>query len=252
MGPQAGQKKHRDDAIVASAIVAPLKTEQTNADCIASIEASAAREPAAPSTKSERAEEDCAAPMGRGATAIMERLAASVGLLEEATPRFAAALDIPKGGVLLALPALLVSGLLRHSSKYFHLPKGFYGLKTIFLLLAFMALARLKSVEALRYHAPGEWGKLLGLDRAPEVCTLRVKLKHLADQGQALSWSAELCKEWMMERPDEAAVLYVDGHVRVYHGRTKQLPKHYVARERLCLSATADYWVNAMDGRPLW
>jgi len=107
--------------------------------------------------------------MGRGATAVMERLAASLGFLNEATPRFAAALDLPKGGVLLALPALLVSGLLRHSSKYFQLPKGFYGLKTIFLLLAFMALARLKSVEQLRYYAPGEWGKLLGLDRAPEA-----------------------------------------------------------------------------------
>jgi hypothetical protein len=91
--------------------------------------------------------------MGRGATATMERLAASLGLLTEVTPRFVAALDIPKGGVLLALPALLVSGLLRHAGKYFQLPKGFYGLKTIFLLLAFMALARLKSIEALRYYA---------------------------------------------------------------------------------------------------
>ena len=190
--------------------------------------------------------------MGRGATATMERLAASLGKLDEATPRFAPALDVPKGGVLLALPALLLSGLLRHSGKYFHLPSGFYGLKTIFLLLAFMALGRLKSVEALRYYAPGEWGKLLGLDRAPEVRTLRIKLKHLADQEQAFSWSSTLCKEWMHEAPEEAAVLYVDGHVRVYHGTTKTLPKHYVARERLCLSATVDYWVNAMDGKPFF
>jgi len=40
--------------------------------------------------------------------------------------------------------------------------------------------------------------------------------------------------------------------VRVYHGTAKTLPKHYVARERLCLSATADYWVNAMDGKPFF
>jgi prepilin-type processing-associated H-X9-DG protein len=190
--------------------------------------------------------------MGRGATATLERLAASLGLLDEAAPRFAAALDIAKGGVLLALPALLVSGLLRNAGKHFQLPKGFYGLKTIFLLLAFMALARLKSIEELRYYAPGEWGKLLGVDRAPEVRTLRVKVKHLADQDQAFSWSAELCKEWMMAGPDEASVLYVDGHVRVYHGKTRQLPKHYIARQRLCLSATADYWVNAMDGKPFF
>jgi hypothetical protein len=190
--------------------------------------------------------------MGRGATATMERLAASLGQLAEATPRFACALDLPKGGVLLALPALLVSGLLRHSAKYFRLPAGFYGLTSIFLLLAFMALGRLRSIEALRYYAPGEWGKLLGLDRAPEVRTLRLKLKHLADQEQAFSWSSTLCKEWMLEAPEEAAVLYVDGHVRVYHGTAKVLPKHYVARERLCLSASADYWVNAMDGKPFF
>ena len=190
--------------------------------------------------------------MGRGATATLERLAASVGLLNEASPRFAAALDIAKGGVLLALPALMVSGLLRHASQYFRLPKGFYGLTSILLLLAFMALARLRSMEALRYYAPGEWGKLLGTDRAPEIRTLRIKLKHLAEQDQAFAWSARLCQEWMMEAPDQAAVLYVDGHVRVYHGKTKQLPKHYVARERLCLSATADYWVNAMDGKPFF
>ena len=55
-----------------------------------------------------------------------------------------------------------------------------------------------------------------------------------------------------MDAPDEAAVLYVDGHIRVYHGSAKRLPKHYVARERLCLIATADYWVNAMDGKPFF
>jgi len=38
---------------------------------------------------------------------------------------------------------------------------------------------------------------------------VRIKLKHLADQEQAFSWSSALCKEWMLEAPDEAAVLYV-------------------------------------------
>jgi hypothetical protein len=92
--------------------------------------------------------------MGRGAKATIERLAASLGELDEAAPRFEAALDIPRGGVLL--PELLVSGLLRHADKYFRVPAGFYGLKTIFLLLAFMALARLRSIESLHYYPPGE------------------------------------------------------------------------------------------------
>lgn len=56
----------------------------------------------------------------------------------------------------------------------------------------------------------------------------------------------------MAASPEAAAVLYVDGHVRVYHGAQTRLPKHYVARERLCLRATADYWVNAMDGQPFF
>ena len=90
--------------------------------------------------------------MGRGATATLERMAASLGQLEEVELSFNRAVDLPHGGVLLALPALLVSGLLSHTSKYFSLPAGFYGLKTIFLLLAFMSLSqRIKSIEALRY-----------------------------------------------------------------------------------------------------
>jgi hypothetical protein len=99
--------------------------------------------------------------------------------------------------VLFALPALLAIGLLHQAHKYFQLPKGYYGLESLFLMLAFLALARLPSLEQLRYCAPGEWGKLLGLDRIPEVRTLRKKLALLSEQEQASSWSAELCAQWM-------------------------------------------------------
>src|SRR4029077_16281150 len=43
-----------------------------------------------------------------------------------------------------------------------------------------------------------------------------------------------------------------DGHVRVYHGKLTDLPRRYIAHERLCLRGTTDYWVNAMDGRPFF
>ncbi len=46
--------------------------------------------------------------------------------------------------------------------------------------------------------------------------------------------------------------LYVDGHVRVYHGAQTELPRHYVARQRLCLRATTDYWINDRAGDPLF
>jgi len=205
-----------------------------------------------PSTKSERSREDAQAPLGVGASNVMDRVAASVGELTAVEPVFQGASDVPNGGVLLALPALLAVGLLNQAEKYFKLPKGYYGLASVFLLLAFRALARLPSLEQLRYRAPGEWGKLLGLDRIPEVRTLRKKLALLSDQEQVNAWSAELCAQWMGEDPEKASVLYVDGHVRVYHGSQTKLPRHYVAREKLCLRATTDYWVNALDGQPFF
>jgi hypothetical protein len=187
-----------------------------------------------------------------GATNTMDRLAAMVGDISEVSLDFEASESVPNAGVLFALPALLSLGLLHNTNKYFQLPKGYYGLASIFLLLAFMALARIKSVERLRYCAPGEWGKILGLDRIPEVRTLREKLKILSTEGECTQWGADLCDQWMAVDLSSAAMLYIDGHVRVYHGSQTKLPKHHVARERLCLRATTDYWVNAMDGQPFF
>ena len=98
--------------------------------------------------------------MGMGACNVLDRLAASVGDLTAVAPVFHAVSDVPNGGVLFALPALLAVGLLHQARKYFQLPKGYYGLESLFLALAFLALARLPSLEQLRYCAPGEWGKL--------------------------------------------------------------------------------------------
>lgn len=135
----------------------------------------------------------------------------------------------------------------------FGMAEGFYPLESIFLVLALMALGRIPSIEALRYEAPGEWGKLMGLDRIPEVRTLRQKLSQLcAQEGSAQRWSSALAEQWMKDEPQWTGVFYADGHVRVYHGKLTDLPRRYVARERLCLRATTDYWVNAMDGRPFF
>jgi hypothetical protein len=187
-----------------------------------------------------------------GATNTIDRVSASFGLLNGVATEFKTALDVPNGGVLLALPALLAVGLLKYTDAHFKVPAGYYQIDSLFLLLAFMALARMKSVEQLRYYPPGEWGKVLGLDRVPEVKTLRKKLKLLAKEGKPQMWSADLCKDWMAAAPDDASALYVDGHVRVYHGSQAHLPRHYVSRQKLCLRATADYWVNAMDGQPFF
>lgn len=196
---------------------------------------------------------DQAAVLGVATTRLEERVAASLGQVAAAPIRFEPATDVPRGGVLAALPALLALGLLRHNAAHFALPPGFYPLETVFLSIAFLALARVPSLEALRYEPPGEWGRLLGLDRIPEVRTLRDKLSVLCATGAPVrEWSGELAREWMAAQPESAGTLYIDGHVRVYHGHLTQLPRRYVARQKLCLRGTTDYWVNALDGQPFF
>ena len=177
---------------------------------------------------------------------------ASVGKGGPVASNFEGCADVPRAGVLLALPALLASGLWKHTQEHFSLPTGYYSLVHLFILVAFLALARIKSLESLRYCAPGEWGKILGLDRIPEVRTLRQKIELLGQEAHVTAWAKQLSQEWMAEDPQSAGTLYVDGHVRTYHGVAAHLPKHYVPRQRLCLRATTDYWVNAMDGQPFF
>lgn len=105
--------------------------------------------------------------MGYGTTRSLERMAAALGMLDGAPIAFERVQDVPEGGVLCALPALLENGLLSGIGKLFTMSEGFYPIETIFLLLALMALARIPSLEALRYVVPGEWGKLLGLSPYP-------------------------------------------------------------------------------------
>lgn len=203
-------------------------------------------------TKSERNSEDSLAPMGMGCTRVMERVEAAIGELSEASTEFNYSLDVKNGGVLLALPALLLNGLLRHTDKYFQLPQGYYSLIHIFTLLALMALCRIKTIEQLRYTDPGEWGRLLGLDRIPEVRTLREKINALSEPENVSQWGHDLSQDWMEANPEAVGVLYVDGHVRPYYGNQTKLPRRYVSRDRLCLRGVTDYWVNDQIGNPFF
>jgi len=205
-------------------------------------------------SKSERSRADGAAARGLGTacTRADERVAAAMGLAECATARFESGHDVEMAGLLAGLPALCANGLLTGLGKHLKLPRGFYSALHILLTLGFMALGRIRRPEGLRHLPPGELGKVIGLDRVPEVRTLREKVSIMAATGDPASWMKELAKTWMEDDPDEAGYLYVDGHVRVYNGDKANLPRRYVSRERLCLRGTTDYWVNDAIGRPFF
>ena len=204
------------------------------------------------SDKSHRSEADATAEMGVGCTRPVERVLAAVGLLNGATTEFQDCRDVTFGGVLCALPALSANGLFSHLSKSFPTLGGYYTTLQVVILLAYMALCRIKTVERLQYESPGELGKLLGLDRVPEVRCLRSKLTELSKDQAPEKWAGFLSRQWLEDDPDLAGTLYVDGHVRLYHGKQTELPKRYVSRQRLCLRGTTDYWVNDALGKPFF
>ena len=182
----------------------------------------------------------------------IDRLLARLGLLEDAEPVFKPGKCVPRAGVLLAVPALVQSGIFTVAQEvYGHIGPAFYGLRTTVLALLVMALLRVKRPEGLKEHVPGDMGRLLGLDRAPEVKTLRRKLSRLASCGRAEEFGRKLAQRRVARRGRMLGFLYVDGHVRIYHGR-RRIPKAYATRLRLALPATTDYWVNDKRGDPVF
>ncbi|WP_371135784.1 putative transposase, partial [Reyranella sp.] len=157
--------------------------------------------------------------------------------------------SVLNAGVLFAIPALISQGLERFFKVFKPLPSGFYGLHHVILILCFMALCRIKNPEQLKKHPPGELGKLLGLDRIPEVGYFRKKIKQITDQSNIDKLHTELFRSWLEQMPE--MFFYIDGHVRVYHGDLANLPKRFVTREKLCLSGTTEFWVNDQSGLPL-
>lgn len=182
----------------------------------------------------------------------VDRLLAKLGMLDDAAPLFRDGERVPRAGVLLALPAIAHSGVVDTAREvYGSIGPAFYGLRTTIVALVFLALLRIKRPEALKEHAPPDLGRLLGLDRAPEVKTLRRKLTRLAGFGRATEFGRRLAQRRVHDFGDAMGFLYIDGHVRAYHGK-RTLPKAHVARMRIAMPATTDYWVNDVAGEPLF
>jgi hypothetical protein len=181
-----------------------------------------------------------------------DRALAALGLLEDAAPLFAPAQNLPMAGALLAIPSLVASGVLPIARKlYGSIAPAFYGLRTTLVAYILLALLRIPRPENLKEHVPGELGRIIGLDRILEVKTLRRKLTVLASRKMGQNFGRELARKRIAERGRMMGFLYVDGHVRAYHGKHK-IAKGYDTRKRLAVPATTDYWVNDRSGDPLF
>ena len=181
-----------------------------------------------------------------------DRALAALGLLEDAAPLFAPAENLPMAGALLAIPSLVASGVLSVARKlYWSIAPAFYGLRTTLVAYILLALLRIPRPENLKEHVPGELGRIIGLDRMLEVKTLRRKLTRLASRKMGQNFGRELAQRRVAERGRMMGFLYIDGHVRAYHGKHR-IAKGYDTRIRLAVPATTDYWVNDRSGDPLF
>jgi transposase len=180
-----------------------------------------------------------------------DRGLARVGLLEDAMPQFGDRPRLRQAGVMLAIPLLVESGLLDVFVRVYHsLAPAFYGLRTTVVVLFLSALLRIKRPEHIKEHNPQELGHVVGLDRFPEVKTVRRKLAHLAARKLGRELMQAMAQRRIEEDAERAAFLYVDGHVRVYHGQ-HPLAKTKKSQHQVAKPAATDTWVHDANGEPL-
>ncbi len=183
---------------------------------------------------------------------LAERQAARAGVMEEAAPVVTEGRELPLAGLLVILPALAEVGLLEIAQQvYGRLRNGFYGLRSLLLTLVFLALLREPRAEGATRIAPQDLGRILALDRAPEVKTIRRRLGYLAERGLGDKLVFGLARRHATASPEVLGFLYMDGHVRAYSG-TRRLPKAHIARARISAPATVETWAADANGDPLF
>jgi hypothetical protein len=188
--------------------------------------------------------------MGKSCTNELSRVLASCsGIPVE--PAFGNHIDLSYGGLLLTIPSPVACGLLRHISR-FECVSGYYTATQVFISLAFLMLLRVTKLEQTDTVLAGEPGRCMGLDRIPDVKTLRKRIDLFCRVTNVEEWLSLLSRDRMQADESPDGVLYVDGHVNLYYGSQTQMPKRFVSRLRLCMSGSTDYWVNSSPGEPFF
>lgn len=200
--------------------------------------------------KSDRNIEDSYTTMGKACSNTLERvLAFKTGA--HCPVRFSTQVDLQNAGILLALPSLLANGLLTNTG-YFEKESAYYSLESIFLSLSFLSLLRIKTLAQSVNVSCGELGRVIGLDRIPEVKTLRKRIAYFSNTGKVKQWAIDLSRLWLSSNEELSGILYIDGHVNIYYGEQTKMPKRFVSRMRLCMSGSTDYYINDRLGQPFF
>lgn len=187
-------------------------------------------------------------PLAVPAERSAERQAARAGVIRGAAPVVCEGASLPFAGALILLPALAATGLLDAVDKVYGSGRAaFYGLRSLVLAVVFAAVLGEPRAEGLTRLNPTDLGRLLGLDRAPEVTTMRRRMAELAQHGRADQLINTLAKQHLETNPEISGIFYIDGHVRAYHGAA-DVPKAHVARIRLAMRAEVDTWVCDRNG----
>ena len=154
-------------------------------------------------------------------------------------------------GLTLFYPALQVVGLLELAAEVYRLAGVVrFGVQQVFTQLFCLALLQEPTVERVKRLLRGDLGAVMGCSRAACVKTLRRKLDVLSRQRQAVRLGTRLARHWLEVGLLNASYLYVDSHVKVYHG-TRLVPAVWNSQRRMPLPGIVQYFVNDLHGHPL-
>lgn len=158
--------------------------------------------------------------------------------------------------MFFALPAVETTLLLRCAPKVFTgLSNRVYGLNTLLLEGVLRTLVGEPRAEGATRLNPSAFRRILGMDRSPEVKTIRRQYQGLVDTGKVPELMSLIAFERFAadNNPDTAllGIVYVDGHTRAYEGG-KKIGRLHSTRLKMPVPATEETWVSAANGDPLF
>lgn len=181
----------------------------------------------------------------------LERILARQGQIQDVPPKFEESSNIEWAGIFMAAVMLEVDPYIQECQNIFsQFRAAFYGLRTTFMTILLMLLLRQTRPESLRKYDPQKLGKILGLDRAPEVKTLRRKISELSQQEKGTELMKRLANARLLQNGESPEVIYIDGHLQKYTGKEK-IGKTFSSCDNRVVRGKTENWINVSGGLPL-